>query len=185
MAISTQSGVTLIEVLVAVVVLAVGLLGTLQLHLVAQRSSFESFQHARALTLAEAMLERIRLNPSQLAAYQGSYGDSAPSPPSPGCVSASSVITPCTPTQMLDWDGYQWAMALRGDGERKGGQARGLAQARGCIRVQGSRVEVVVSWQSRHGTQDGATSGDSWRQGCGSGGSRRRQAYLNSSKVPL
>ncbi|WP_417350123.1 type IV pilus modification protein PilV [Ferrimonas sp.] len=182
---STQSGVTLIEVLVAVVVLAVGLLGTLQLHLVAQRSSFESFEHARALTLAEAMLERIRLNPSQLAAYQGSYGDAVPSPPSPACVSTSSAIPPCTPAQMLNWDSYQWALALRGGTELKAGQARGLAEVVGCVRIQGSRVEVVVSWQSRHSTQDGATAGDSWRKGCGSSGPRRRQAYLDSSKVAL
>lgn len=185
MAITTQSGVTLIEVLVAVVVLAVGLLGTLQLHLVAQRSSFESLEHARALVLAETMLERIRLNPTQLAAYQGSFGSSVPAPPAPACVSVSSVITPCTPAQMLIWDSYQWGLALNGGGELKGGQARGLAAALGCVRVQGSRVEVVVSWQSRHSTRDGAASGDSWRQGCGSGGPRRRQAYLDSSKVPL
>lgn len=185
MAISTQSGVTLIEVLVAVVVLAVGLLGTLQLHLVAQRSSFESFEHARALILAEAMLERMRLNPSQLAAYQGSYGASVPSPPTPACVSASSAITPCTPAQMLNWDSYQWALSLRGGGELKGSQATGLAAAQGCVRVQGSRVEVVVSWQSRHSTRDGAASGDNWRKACGSDGPRRRQAYLDSSKVAL
>ncbi|TKB48779.1 type IV pilus modification protein PilV [Ferrimonas sediminicola] len=185
MAIHTQSGVSLIEVLVAVVVLAVGLLGTLQLHLVAQRSSFESLQHVRAQTLAESMLERIRLNPSQLAAYQGSYGASAPAMPTPSCLSATGAITPCSPAQMRAWDGYLWSLSLRGADEVKDSRPMGLVGALGCVRVHEERVEVVVSWQSRHSTEDGADAGDDWRRGCGVAGPRRRQAYLDSSKVAL
>ena len=38
-----QDGVTLIEVLISALVVAVGLLGVFQLHLVAKRGSYESF----------------------------------------------------------------------------------------------------------------------------------------------
>ena len=70
-----QDGVTLIEVMISTVVVSVGLLGVFQLHLVAKRSSYESSQYTQAHALATDIVERMRVNASQIAAYDSrDYG---------------------------------------------------------------------------------------------------------------
>ncbi len=59
-------GFTLIEVLVAVFVLAIGILGATATQLTAQRTRQDSAQFARAVQLADALAERMRANPDQM-----------------------------------------------------------------------------------------------------------------------
>lgn len=66
-----QRGFTLIEVMVAVLILAVGLLGMAGLHARLINGQFEAHQRAQALMLVEEMASRIRANPD--GARAGSY----------------------------------------------------------------------------------------------------------------
>ncbi|SDK12517.1 type IV pilus assembly protein PilV [Ferrimonas sediminum] len=184
MASHTQWGISLVEVLVSVVVLAVGLLGTLQLHIVAKRSSFQSFQHARAMNMAADALERMRLNPTQLAGYQGHYGVSLIPQPEVSCHSDTSVIVPCSAEQLRLWDRFQWQQRLLSVAEVSGQGNRKMTQVVGCIHVDGSRVGVVVSWQGLQQGVDSVTEADGWRFDCGTATERRRQVYLDSMVVP-
>ncbi|WP_028114153.1 type IV pilus modification protein PilV [Ferrimonas kyonanensis] len=184
MASHTQWGITLVEVLVSVVVLAVGLLGTLQLHIVAKRSSFQSFQHARAMNMAADALERMRLNPTQLAAYQGHYGVALLPQPDVSCLADTSAIIPCNAEQMRQWDRFQWQQGLLSVAEASGEGNRKLAQVVGCIHIDGNRVGVVVSWQGLQQGVDAVTEADGWRFECGVPTARRRQVYLDSMVIP-
>ncbi|MDE2388510.1 MAG: type IV pilus modification protein PilV, partial [Betaproteobacteria bacterium] len=62
-------GVSLIEVLVTMVVLAVGLLGLAGLQIRLQSSELESYQRTQALILLEDMTNRISTNRANAAAY--------------------------------------------------------------------------------------------------------------------
>ena len=63
-----QRGVSLIEVLIAMVILAVGLLGLVGLQGRLQVLQVESYQRAQALMLLQDMSNRIALNRNNAAA---------------------------------------------------------------------------------------------------------------------
>jgi type IV pilus assembly protein PilV len=62
---------SLIEILVAVVILSVGLLGLVALQAKALRNNQSSFERTSAVLLTYSIVDRIRANPTQFAA--GSY----------------------------------------------------------------------------------------------------------------
>ncbi|MBW3140802.1 type IV pilus modification protein PilV [Ferrimonas balearica] len=174
-----QQGITLIEVLVAAVVITVGLLGVFQLHLTAKRGSFESYNYTQALSLASDVIERIRVNPSRLANYAAiNYGSGSYTLPSTPCHESGGAINRCTPDQMLLWDQYLWDQQLLGTDERIGERNLGSpADMTGCIYVSGNDVEVVVSWRGMNATRDGAGEDSS---NCGTADNHRRMVRVET-----
>jgi type IV pilus assembly protein PilV len=69
---SRQRGMTLIEILVAIVVLSIGLLGLAGLQLKGLQVSQGSTYRSQAALLAEDMADRIRADASNVNAYVGS-----------------------------------------------------------------------------------------------------------------
>ena len=64
-----QGGVSLLEVMIAVLVLAVGVLGAASLQLNAIRYSASAGHSTQAALAARDMLDRMRANPSELSRY--------------------------------------------------------------------------------------------------------------------
>ena len=60
----TNTGFSLLEVLIALLILAVGLLGMASLMLHSMKSNQSSYQRTQASLLAYDMAERLRLNPA-------------------------------------------------------------------------------------------------------------------------
>ncbi|WP_299002699.1 type IV pilus modification protein PilV [uncultured Shewanella sp.] len=176
-----QQGTTLIEVLVALVILVVGLIGIFNLHLVAKRGSFASFQQTQASLLVNDMVNRIKLNSTQLNAYGGVY-NSLPSFPDRNCDLADSNLPHCTPAQMLIWDRYQWQLLMQGGYEQAGEKnVGGLDSAVACIEtaIEGN-VRIAMTWRGINSTTDGATQYDDFVQSCGISDSRRRVYVINT-----
>lgn len=117
---STGRGFTLVEVLIALFVLAVGMLALAALQSRSLRDSTTAQMRGTALLFAYDISERMRANPTGVAA--GSYARSStdaisvPSTPSPRCTitSTPSSTNTCTPAQMATEDLYQWLKTLRG-----------------------------------------------------------------------
>ncbi|QIZ75503.1 type IV pilus modification protein PilV [Ferrimonas lipolytica] len=189
-----QRGFTLIEVMVAGVVLSIGLLGVFQLHLYTKRSSHASINYAEAAYMAADMLDRIRLNPNQRDNYvlsnydNGSgYGSIFVAQPdsSQHCTKnpLDSSINECTPEQLRAWDQYQWNETLKGTNATIAGVNIGAVPGLvGCIFVSGNDVEVVISWQGLVDSSDAAdrVGNSSNAKSCGASGTKRRQVVLNS-----
>ena len=57
-----QKGFTLIEVLIAFIILSFGLLGAVALQAKAKQASFDSMQRAAAVALGNDIIQRIRAN---------------------------------------------------------------------------------------------------------------------------
>lgn len=86
---SQQKGVGLIEVLVAMLILAIGILGYTALQVKATAATEESMKRSDALILLNGLAEKIRLNPT------GTYKAAAPSDfpdCSAGCNSANQAL---------------------------------------------------------------------------------------------
>jgi type IV pilus assembly protein PilV len=64
-----QPGFTMIEVLIAMLVLTIGLLGLVGLQVVAQRAELESYQRAQAMVLMNDIVDRISSNRKAAACY--------------------------------------------------------------------------------------------------------------------
>ena len=95
-----QRGIALIESLIAMVVMALGILGIVGVQMRALTDTQAGVRRAQAIRLIEDLGERLQSNPdalNNLSAY-------ATSPASaPDCAAA-----PCTPAQIATFDAWQW-----------------------------------------------------------------------------
>ena len=103
---SHQKGFGLIEVLVAVLVLAVGLLGLAGLQTQSLRFNNEAYFRTQATLLAMDMADRLRSNLETARATPGSYTfsntDAVPNSVT-DCTSDA-----CTPSQLAQYDFKEW-----------------------------------------------------------------------------
>ncbi|MBV8157471.1 MAG: type IV pilus modification protein PilV [Dyella sp.] len=98
----TSGGYTLLEAMIAVVIISVGLIGFLRLELLGMSATTTSTQRSKAVYLAYEMADRMRAN---LAGYAASaYSNLTSTPVNPGCVSTS-----CTSAQIAQNDYYEWS----------------------------------------------------------------------------
>ncbi len=165
-----QQGISLIEVLVALVILVIGLIGVFNLHIVAKRGSFESFQQTQASYFANDIINRMRLNRTELANYGGNY-TGTPTPASKACENT----TLCSSSEMQKWDIFEWQSALVGEGEVVGGKnVGGLDSAAACVQVSGNDVLVVVAWRGIRKTSISASAIADISGGCGADTQNRR-----------
>lgn len=129
-------GFTLLEVLVAIIILAFGLLGLAALQGKMQLAEFESYQRAQALLLLSEITERMRSNSAQAVSYVSTTplgtGDSQPAT--------------CTGSPGATFDLCEWSNDLKGAGEASGGSNVGaMIGARGCItQVQAPNLSAGV-----------------------------------------
>ncbi len=97
----TSAGFTLVEVLVALVVIAVGMLGIAGLYVESLRAGRTSILRTNAIMLAGDMAERIRANPNAAADYAGT----GPGSSDFDCVNG---VDTCTAAELAADDWFRW-----------------------------------------------------------------------------
>ena len=143
---ANQKGMTLIEVMVAVFVLAIGMLGMAALLTTSKQASYEAVQRGIAVALAQDMMGRIRNNPGSLSSYSGKkVGPTA-------TLGQQNCSSTCSATNLAAFDLYSWEQSLVGTDEiatNAGVQtnAGGLVNPTGCITVNGNQVTVAIAWR--------------------------------------
>lgn len=131
-------GYTLLEVLVALVLVSIALLGLAGLQIRAQQAEVEAYQRAQAMLLVEDMINRIAVNRDDNI-WNQCYALSNPASGTPFLGTGSGAIPACPagagPQALLaDTDMAAWDNLLDGASETAGGNNVGsLAGARGCI----------------------------------------------------
>ena len=153
-AVRKARGFTLIEVLVALVVLLVGVMGAAGLMVRTVQQEVEAYQRLQALNLLQDMTDRMNANRGVVECY--SYGSSGATlgygvSTFTGCTSGSA-----TEKAMVTADLTAWNNALNGVSEQSGSNNSGaMVGARGCI-VQVSAAErtyrITVAWQGMNKT---------------------------------
>lgn len=165
-------GMTLIEVLIALVILVTGILGTVALQVTAKKASFDAMQRSLASSLVQNIVERMRSNDaSALDQYAGSdYGEVLNTLPGKRCNMPDSL---CTTTQRVANDQYEWELALMGADSKKNTQNRaGLIKVRACISIHYNEVTVLIVWQGK------TPSVSAHIESCGENIKSRRQVLL-------
>ena len=162
-----QSGVAMLESLVAMTVLMVGMLGICGLQAKTQTSHFEAYQRAHALLLLDDIVNRI--NSNRLAADCYAYSD-ANGIPYLGANGADhkadyscASVTGTVQTRAISENGMEeWDLLLQGSAELEGGIApRGaMIDARGCISFDAvtDMYTVAIAWQGMIPTMAPANS---------------------------
>ncbi len=92
-------GFTLIEVLIALIIMSVGMLGIAGLYVHSMQAGRTSLFRHNAVILAGDVADRIRANPRALAAYAGAGADN-------NCVDGGIN---CTVQEMAEHDIYLWS----------------------------------------------------------------------------
>lgn len=122
-----QQGVTLIEAMIALLVVSVGLLGIASLQITAMSQNASALNHSQAVRIAYNMSDRILANISEFNNYIDA--DTAASP-TQDCMGSS-----CTTLEMVDADIADWATMV---GNLPGG--------RGIIRIHADGLAIDVMW---------------------------------------
>lgn len=178
-----ERGVTLIEVLVTVVILAFGLLGLAGLQSKLQVGTIESYQRAQAIVLAQDMADRMKadiivpcravtglncditsatINAAYTAAVNKASSYTASNPVGTGDSQPADCSSAAT---TADRNLCEWSNALKGTAETSNSENVGaMTGARGCITelqaidgragvCQPGVYQVTVAWQGIHPTK--------------------------------
>lgn len=127
-----ETGFSLVEVLVALFVLSLGLLGLATLQTMGLKFNQQSYQRTQAVLQAYDIIDRMRANTSSISSYV------TPSPGYlPSITSGQCLTSDCTPAQLAAYDVNNWNTS----------NARLLAEGKGSISNSGSRWTVTITWK--------------------------------------
>lgn len=133
LAIRRQIGFTLVEVLIAMVVLAFGLLGLASLQATSLRFNNSAYLRSQATNIAYDIVDRMRVNHAN--ALAGDYDNQDFQDPPPACASDMLVGT------IAQRDIQSWRSALTCT----------LPQGTGSVTRVDNQFTIVIRWDDSHG----------------------------------
>ena len=138
----TARGFTLVELLVSVLVFAIGLLGLTYLQMSGLRTNQMSLMRTQATAEAYNMADRLRANP--VAAGAGNY-NGAPAASTQDCIGDDKS---CTPAQMAAFDRNAWLASL---GQLPSGSGTVISDGG----APATSFSIIVRWdQNRTGASE-------------------------------
>lgn len=134
-----ESGVAMIEVLIAIIVISFGLLGVAGLQLAGIKSSQTSNLRSIATAQAYDMADRMRNN--MTAVQSKSYDDvKSPIPAIPSCADPFSATVGCSTADMAKYDAYAWLTA----------NAQLLPGGSGTVKMVDVGIfDIVIQWSEK------------------------------------
>lgn len=102
-----QRGFNLVEVLIALLVLAVGLLGLAALQNFSVKNTFQSYQRTQATILIDDIIDRMRANPTAVQAAAYKIGPTSTPPAAPNC-----MVSVCASGDLVVFDQSEWINAI-------------------------------------------------------------------------
>lgn len=135
---ATQQGVALIEALIAMLIVAFGVLGFVGLQARTTVANLEGYQRSQALILVNDMAERMNLNRANAMSYVSNNIGAT----DPGNCSGSALTA-------AQKDLCEWAALIRGAAETQGStQVGAMLNARGCItNPAANQYLLALAWQ--------------------------------------
>ena len=148
-----QSGFSLVEILVTLVIVLIGLLGLAGVQMRAHQAELESYQRAQALVLVNDMVDRLNANRKDHRCYAYTT-DSGGTTLGEGHVNAATCVKSigtANTKARADADLQAWNLLLQGAGETIGATSVGaMIGARGCLTEDAATpntYKVAVAWQ--------------------------------------
>lgn len=153
-----QSGVGLIEVMVATVILSIGFLATARMQMASMQYGQSAYFDSQAYFMAGEIIARMRANAEGVRA--GNYDALITSAglSNPGCTSKL-----CTPDELAAQDAYDWSQYLHGANGQNSVTA--LLPSSDTVDAQGSvtrlatgAYSVRIAWADESDSADGQSS---------------------------
>lgn len=151
---NNSKGFTLVEVMVALVVLAIGMLGLASIQAVGLQNNATAYMRTLSMQSAYNMADMIRTANDTDGTVTASFDavtstlGSAPA----SCIQNNTTLPNCNSTAMATFDIYQWKERL----------ADILPSGRGAVTRTGEIYEIKIMWdEDRTGVTGEACSGDS------------------------
>lgn len=141
-----QAGISLLEVMITIVIMAFGLLGLAGLQMKTRSIEMESYQRAQAMVILNGMASQFQMSRDFASSYV-----------SAGVIGGS--IKDCSGEVGVNYDLCQWGNALSGAAEAAGGTSLGaMMGAKACVTEISAPVttagacapgiyEITVTWQ--------------------------------------
>jgi type IV pilus assembly protein PilV len=140
---SRQSGFSLFEVLITMVVSLVGLMSLAALQAAGIRSNQSAYQGSQATVLAYDIADKMRANTGSINNYLTSYMTPDAASAQAGCNTTGG----CTAAELAENDLFDWHADL----------VSALPSATGTITLDGAIYTVSVNWDDN---RDGAVDAD-------------------------
>ncbi|MDM0068015.1 type IV pilus modification protein PilV [Variovorax sp. J31P207] len=145
---SRQAGISLLESLVAMSILAVAVLGMLGVQLRALAETQTSVRRAQSVRLIEDFAERIKTHPQGFGPPQDQSDE-----PGPMLARADCRIAACDAGMLAHWDLAAWKLAIADTLPRGAGQV--FANS-GHEAGRGELLGVMVAWRANERTEGDA-----------------------------
>jgi type IV pilus assembly protein PilV len=137
----------MVEILVAVFVLAAGLLGLASLQMMSLKNINNAQFHTLATTYAYDMSERMRSNREAVTSYDG-ISDTVTEP---SCIAANN----CPPTEIAKHDVYEWNTLIKSSVINGG-----LPGGKGVVTKAGNVYNITITWNEQQRTNSGGQVGN-------------------------
>jgi type IV pilus assembly protein PilV len=135
-----QRGSSLLEVMVALVVLGVGLLGILAMQMRSNQYGQSTYYYAQAVFLANDIADAMRTTPAVAGGYNILFED-----PIPTAKTCDSTTISCTADELRDWNLNKWLTNV----------SRYLPQGKASIAVVGDSTVITVRFNDARAQADG------------------------------
>lgn len=151
----SENGFSLIEVLIALIIVSVGFLATARMQIEGLRGSQGAYFNSQANFMVREMTDRMRANPEgiQDGHYNALVTSAGAATSLPSCISSETV---CTPAQIADADLAFWSRYLHPSGQTSSDFVSLLPSgdtitAAGNVSADGATgvFTVSVSWSER------------------------------------
>ncbi len=154
---SRCGGFTLVEVLVAVVLLSIGLLGLAKLQFWGVKHTGSAYFRTQATQLANELVERMRANPVAVANLEYALGKGVCSVPDCSRSVPDCAADYCDEGQMAQYDLYSIACGISGEGDQLGVDdlLPGGELAVQCAQNDSVICTVKVCWKEADDIQGG------------------------------
>jgi type IV pilus assembly protein PilV len=146
-----QRGITMVEALVALVVLSVGMLGIAGLYVSSLQAGRTALSRTQAVNLVNDMIDRIRANATARNAYANATY--AGGPAVQGCVTTNN----CAVDKLAQDDLARWILATQG--ALPGTPTAVVTFTAAASTGRPDRYQVVVTWQEAGNETARDTSG--------------------------
>ena len=144
----SQRGITLLESLIAIVVMALGILGIVGVQMRTLADTQTTVRRAQAIRLIEDLSERMKVNPNSLADISGYVTDWSNTPTS----SVDCKTSTCNHSDLANYDTAQWKASVTS--MLPNGDANVFIAQDDSIASNRRQIGVMISWRENEKSSD-------------------------------
>lgn len=151
-----NQGLTLVESLVAIVIMALGILGVMGIQMRTLVDTQTGVNRAQSIRLIESLSEKLQANPDGLGSLPSYAADWIPVPTA--IPTASCPTGGCNASQLAAVDIYQFRMAVRESLPL--GQARVFLSEADTLAANRRQLGIIVAWRENERVREGDPAAD-------------------------